>query len=197
MRQNSAENGAPRLPASKAEQHKYQRGHAVILSGAAQQTGAARLAAIGALRVGAGLVTLASPREALAVNAAHLTAVMLAEIDNGMALSRLLADRRKNAICLGPAIGIGSATRAKVRAALASGAAVVLDADALTSFAEAPHELFQAIAELPRRAVVLTPHEGEFARLFNNMDGRADPKYERALKAAARAQAVILLKGAG
>src|SRR5262249_7307012 len=135
--------------------------HAVIFSGAAHQTGAARLAALAALRVGAGLVTLASPKAALATNAAHLTAVMLTEADDGLAVSRLLADGRKNAVCLGPAIGVGSATRAKVRAALASGAAVVLDADALTSFAEAPEELFEAIGELPGRAVVMTPHEGE------------------------------------
>jgi NAD(P)H-hydrate epimerase len=190
------ENSPPRLPAAEAEQHKYRRGHAVILSGAAHQTGAARLAAIAALRVGAGLVTLVSPKEALAVNAAHLTAVMLAEADDGMAVSLILADRRKNAVCIGPALGIGSATRAKVRAALASGASVVLDADALTSFADAPDELFEAIAELPRRAVVMTPHEGEFARLFKDMYKSGDSKCERALKAAARAQATLLLKGA-
>ncbi|MGE3874923.1 MAG: NAD(P)H-hydrate dehydratase [Parvibaculaceae bacterium] len=190
-----AENAAPRLPVAPAGQHKYLRGHAVVLSGAAHQTGAARLAALAALRVGAGLVTLASPRAALATNAAHLTAVMLAEADDAPAISRLLADRRKNAVCLGPAIGIGPATCAKVRAALASGAAVVLDADALTSFAEAPDELFAAIGELPGRAVVMTPHEGEFIRLFKDMDGTADSKCERALKAAARAGAVILLKG--
>jgi hydroxyethylthiazole kinase-like uncharacterized protein yjeF len=189
------ENSAPRLPAARAEQHKYQRGHALILSGAAHQTGAARLAALAALRVGAGLVTLASPKVSMAVNAAHLTAVMLAEADDGLALGRVLADRRKNAVCLGPAIGIGSATRAKVRAALASGAAVVLDADALTSFAETPGELFKAIAELPGRPVVMTPHEGEFAGLFRDISESADSKHKRALKAAARAQAVILLKG--
>jgi ADP-dependent NAD(P)H-hydrate dehydratase / NAD(P)H-hydrate epimerase len=189
------ENSAPRLPAARMGQQKYQRGHAVVLSGATHQTGAARLAASAALRVGAGLVTLASPTAAMAVNAAHLTAVMLAEANDGMAVSRLLADRRKNAVCLGPAIGIGSPTRAKVRAALASGASVVLDADALTSFANAPQELFKAIAELPARAVVMTPHEGEFVRLFKDMDSPANSKCERALAAAVRAQAVILLKG--
>ena len=112
-----AENQAPDLPAVRQAQHKYQRGHAVILSGALHQTGAARLAALAALRVGAGLVTLVSPKAAMAVNAAHLTAVMLAEADDALAVSRLLADRRKNAVCLGPAMGLGSATRAKVRAA--------------------------------------------------------------------------------
>lgn len=190
-----AENAAPDLPAARAGQHKYQRGHAVILSGAAHQTGAARLAALAALRVGAGLVTLASPKAALAVNAAHLTAIMLAEADDAPALGKLLADARRNAVCLGPALGVGSATCAKVKAALASAAAVVLDADALTSFAEAPQVLFSAIAERPGRAVVMTPHEGEFLRLFKDLESLAESKCERALKAAARSGAVILLKG--
>jgi ADP-dependent NAD(P)H-hydrate dehydratase / NAD(P)H-hydrate epimerase len=190
-----AENQAPELRAVRQEQHKYQRGHAVIVSGTLHQTGAARLAALAALRVGAGLVTLASPKAAMAVNASHLTAVMLAEADDALAVSRLLADRRKNAVCLGPAMGLGSATRAKVRAAAASGAAIVLDADALTSFAAAPDELFQAIAEIPHRAVVMTPHEGEFARLFKDIAETVESKCERALQAASRAKAVILLKG--
>jgi hydroxyethylthiazole kinase-like uncharacterized protein yjeF len=190
-----SENSAPDLPAAQAGQHKYQRGHAVILSGAAHQTGAARLAALAALRVGAGLVTLASPKAAMAVNAAHLTAIMLTEADDSLALGKLLADARKNAVCLGPALGVGEVTRAKVKAALASGAAVVLDADALTSFAEAPKELFEAIAERSNRAVVMTPHEGEFSRLFKDLESLAESKCERALKAATRSGAVILLKG--
>ena len=189
------ENSAPLLPAASAEQHKYQRGHAVVVSGTAHQTGAARLAALSALRVGAGLVTIASPRAAMAVHEAHLTAIMLAETDDALALGRLLADRRKNAICIGPAAGVGSATRAKVRACLASGASVVLDADAMTSFAEVPDELFAAIAEYPERIVVMTPHKGEFARLFSNLSESADSKCERAIKAARRSGAVILLKG--
>lgn len=189
------ENSAPVLPTARAEQHKYQRGHAVTVSGAAHQTGAARLAALAALRVGAGLVTIASPRAALAANEAHLTAIMLAEADDALALGRLLADRRKNAVCIGPAAGVGSATRAKVRACLASGASVVLDADALTSFAEIPDELFAAIAEYPERAVVMTPHEGEFSFLFSDLSASADSKCEKALNAARRSGAVILLKG--
>ncbi len=190
-----AENSAPVLPAAAPRQHKYQRGHAVVVSGAAHQTGAARLAAMAALRVGAGLVTIASPKEAMAANAAHLTAIMLAEADDALALGRLLADRRKNAICIGPAAGPGSPTRAKVRAALASGAAVVLDADALTSFAEAPDELFSAIAEYPGRACVMTPHEGEFSRLFSDLSASTDSKCEKALKAAQRSGAFLLVKG--
>jgi ADP-dependent NAD(P)H-hydrate dehydratase / NAD(P)H-hydrate epimerase len=175
--------------------HKYDRGHAVIVSGDSAHTGAARLAAGAALRTGAGLVTLASPVSAMAVNAAHLTAVMLVQADDAQALSNLLADRRKNAVCIGPAAGIGSATRAKVRACLASGAAVVLDADALTSFAADPDELFAAIAEFDR-PVVVTPHEGEFARLFKGLSGQTESKCERAVAAAKRSGAIVILKGA-
>lgn len=190
-----AENAAPFLPPARSTQHKYQRGHAVIVSGAAHQTGAARLAALSALRVGAGLVTIASPKAAMAANAAHLTAVMLAEADDASALGRLMADRRRNAVCIGPAAGVGSETRAKVRAVLASGAATVLDADALTAFAPAPDELFAAIAEVPGRAVVMTPHEGEFACLFKDLAVPAESKCERAVAAARRSGATIILKG--
>jgi hydroxyethylthiazole kinase-like uncharacterized protein yjeF len=189
------ENSAPELPQAGPNQHKYRRGHAVVVSGAAHQTGAARLAARSALRVGAGLVTVASPRAAMVANEAHLTAIMLAEVDDALALGRLLADRRKNAVCVGPAAGVGPETRAKVRAALASGAAVVLDADALTSFAPAPDELFAAIADMPERGVVMTPHEGEFTRLFKDLAVESDSKCERAIIAAKRSGAVILLKG--
>ena len=91
------------------------------------------------------------------VHAAHTTALMLAQTENAMALGLFLNDKRRNAVCIGPAAGIGSETSAKVRAVLASGAATVLDADALTSFAQNPAELFAAIAERPDRPVVLTP----------------------------------------
>ena len=130
---------------------------------ASRSTGAARLAARGALRAGAGLVTLASPREALAVNAAASLAVMVRAVDGAEELAALLADRRLNAVALGPGLGVGAAARDLVRAALGGERAVVLDADALTSFADAPDTLFAAIAGRP---VVLTPHQGEFARLF-------------------------------
>ena len=179
----------------RAGGHKYDRGHAVVVSGNAAHTGAARLAARAALRAGAGLVTLASPAAAMAINAAHLTAVMLAEADDAQALANLLSDHRKNAVCIGPATGLGSATSAKVRACLASGAAAVLDADALTSFAADPDQLFAAIAEFGR-PVVLTPHEGEFARLFKDLSDPAESKCERAMAAAKRSGAVIVLKGA-
>ena len=176
--------------------HKYDRGHAVVVSGGPYASGAARLAAQAALRAGAGLVTVAAPTAALPVNAAHLDAIMLIEADDAPGLARLLGDRRKNAVCIGPGCGVGGETRAKTRAALSSGAACVLDADALTSFAAHPDALFEAIAEQPDRPVVLTPHEGEFKRLFSDLDTASESRWEHALAAAGQSGAVIVLKGA-
>jgi hydroxyethylthiazole kinase-like uncharacterized protein yjeF len=182
-----------RFPWPRDESHKYARGHAVVVSGPLYSTGAARLAARGALRAGAGLVTVASPRDALAVNAAQLTAIMVREADDARGLNALLADKRKNAVLIGPGVGVGERVRELVLAALGSEAAVVLDADAITSFGDDPPSLFARIAA--RAApVVLTPHDGEFARLFGDLTGL--PKLERARKAAARSGAVIALKGA-
>ena len=180
------------FPWPTIEGHKYLRGHAVIASGPANATGAARLAARAALRVGAGLVTVASPRNALAVNAAQLTAVMVHEADSVQGIEALLADARKNAFLIGPGHGVGEETRGMVLAALKAGPAVVLDADALTSFADDNETLFNAIAAR-QSPVVMTPHEGEFTRLFGAVSGES--KLERARVAASRAGAVVVLKG--
>lgn len=184
------------FPVPSAEGHKYSRGHALVLSGGMSRTGAARLAACAALRAGAGLVTLASPRDALAVNAAHLTAVMLRACDGADELRSILTDARFNALALGPALGVGADTCRLVAAALGSGRAAVLDADALTSFSDDPVRLAKlaAGAALPP---VLTPHEGEFSRLTARTGvGGADlPKHERARRAAASLCSVIVLKG--
>jgi NAD(P)H-hydrate epimerase len=171
--------------------HKYRRGHAIVLSGPPHRTGAARLAALAALRIGAGLVTVASPPEAVPVNAAQLTAVMVEPLDPACGLAASLADPRRNAVLAGPGAGVTPETRQNVMAALASDAAVVLDADALTAFAGEAEPLFDAIRK--RRApVVLTPHEGELARLMPDL---AADKLSRARAAAARSGAVVVLKG--
>jgi ADP-dependent NAD(P)H-hydrate dehydratase / NAD(P)H-hydrate epimerase len=185
------------FPLPRLDGHKYARGHAVVVSGDMSFTGAARLAARGALRAGAGLVTLASPRSALAVNAAASLAVMVRATDGANELRGLLADKRLNAVVLGPGLGVGTATRDRVLAALDGERAVVLDADALTSFADDPHPLFAAIAARAR-AVVLTPHQGEFARLFKaEAQAIASGSKLAASRAAAKASgAVLLLKGA-
>ncbi|MFZ1988568.1 MAG: NAD(P)H-hydrate dehydratase [Alphaproteobacteria bacterium] len=191
---NSPNLWGKKFPQPALESHKYTRGYTVVVSGGPWNTGAARLAARGALRAGSGLVTVASAIEAMPINAAHLTAIMLARADDAAGLAALLADTRKNAVVIGPANGVSGETARKVEAALKSRAAVVLDADALTSFKDMPEALFK----LCRDKVVMTPHEGEFARLFPGvLDGAPRPgRLEAARIAAVRAKAVIVLKGA-
>ncbi|HEY8567486.1 MAG TPA: NAD(P)H-hydrate dehydratase [Beijerinckiaceae bacterium] len=181
------------FPVPATAGHKYSRGHALVLSGPAWRTGAARLAALGALRIGAGLVTLASPSEALSENAAHLTAVMLRPCEDAGDLRAILSDRRFNAVALGPGLGVGPATEERVAAALDAGVATVLDADALTSFASRPERL-AALCRGTASWPVVTPHEGEFARLFAAAPETAS-KVERARRAAAILGAVVILKG--
>lgn len=183
--------------------HKYQRGHALILGGGPGKGGAARMAARAALRVGAGLATIAVPPAALQENAARLDAVMLHPLKGDDALGRLLQDARLSSVVLGPGLGVGERTRDLVRTALERGGPerrVVLDADALTSFAEDPEALFALCGP----HVVLTPHEGEFARLFPDLGEKrrrkssASPQMSRidaAQEAARRCGATVLLKG--
>jgi hydroxyethylthiazole kinase-like uncharacterized protein yjeF len=185
------------FPVPQAGGHKYLRGHAVVVSGGPSSTGAARLAARGALRAGAGLVTIASPRAALPVNAAASLAVMVHPVDGARELAEFLSDPRRNVVVLGPGGGVGPEMRELVLATLAGPRAVVLDADALTSFAEAPQELLQAIGKDRKAATLLTPHEGEFSRLFRSMENidKAGSKLERGRRAAEVTGAVVLLKG--
>src|SRR6516162_4476695 len=154
----------------------------------------ARLAARGALRAGAGLVTIATPREALAVNAAANLAVMVRPVDGADELARFLDDPRRNVVLLGPGGGVGQPMRDLVMAALKGERAVVLDADALTSFAQEPQTLCAAIRRRAK-ATVVTPHEGEFSRLFKALADESLSKLERARRAAQRTGAVVLLKG--
>jgi hydroxyethylthiazole kinase-like uncharacterized protein yjeF len=186
------------FPQPGLQGHKYTRGHTVVVSGGPSSTGAARLAARGALRAGAGLVTIASPREALAINAAASLAVMVRSVDGAAELRSFLADKRRNAIVLGPGGGVGAAMQEQVLAALASQAAVVLDADALTSFADAPRKLASEIGKRPGQDVVLTPHEGEFSRIFNNISKKTNfnSKLEKTRLAADLCGAVVVHKGA-
>jgi hydroxyethylthiazole kinase-like uncharacterized protein yjeF len=189
------------FPRLEAGSHKYTRGSALVLSGAAHRTGAARMAARAALRVGAGLVALASPPDAVAVNAAHSTAVMIEPFDGPEGYEALLGDSRRNAILIGPGAGVGETTRALVEAALTGPSdrprAVVLDADALVSFAGDSAGLADLVARRGR-ATVLTPHEGEFHRLFQGRDAilSAPSKLARARLAAAAVGAVVIYKGA-
>jgi len=185
------------FPVPRIDGHKYARGHAIVVSGDIAAPVAARMSARGSLRAGAGLVTLASPRDALAVNAAALTAVMVRPIDTVIEFAELLADKRFNACVIGPGAGLGERTRNFVLTALSARRGLVLDADALTSFAEAPDRLFEAIKASGDPQVVLTPHEGEFPRLFSDISNKHPlrSKLERVRAAAERSGAIVLLKG--
>ena len=190
----------PRRALGKAHgDHKYTHGHALILSGGAGKTGAARLAARGALRIGAGLVTLGvSPSAQLEV-AGQVTAIMLQRVEGPDGLAAVLQDERLNALCLGPGLGLQRA-RELVPVALAAARATVVDADALSGFAETPEALFELLHE----DCVLTPHGGEFARLFPDIaeklsatrtKGPAYSKVDATREAAKRAGCVVLFKG--
>jgi len=185
------------FPVPRIDDHKYARGHALVLSGEMAATGAARMAARASLRAGAGLVTLASPRDALAINATALTAVMVKAVDNPIQFAELFNDKRFNACVIGPGAGVGQRTTQFVHAALSAKRRVVLDADALTSFADAPDHLFESIKTSSDPQVVLTPHEGEFPRLFSDLSNKhpGRSKLERVRAAAERSGAVVLLKG--
>ncbi len=178
--------------------HKYHRGHAVVVSGPAHRTGAARLGAKGALTAGAGLVTVFSPEDAVIVNACHLTSIMIEPYKTTEDLGLLLQDSRKNAVLIGPGAGVNEHTKANVFACLETRAHTVLDADALTSFEGHQDALFAAIKNKSSRTVVMTPHDGEYGRLFGRVPEQNDQssKIDKALNAAKLSGAIIVLKGA-
>ncbi|MDO9224399.1 MAG: NAD(P)H-hydrate dehydratase [Caulobacter sp.] len=178
-----------RFPWPSAASHKHARGRLMVVGGDASHTGAARLAARGGLRIGAGLVTLFSPPAAAAINAAHLEAVMLEVFESDQALAEA-ADRADAAI-IGPAAGVNPGTRANLLALARTGAALVIDADALTVFRDKPAELFQVLD----RDDVLTPHPGEFERLFPGLLKTAVNRVAAAREAAGKAGTIVLLKG--
>ena len=187
-----------RFPVPAHGGHKYDRGHAVVVSGPAWSTGAARLAARAALRAGAGLVTIVSPREALPVNAATNLAVMVRPADGAAELAEFLSDRRLNACAIGPGMGVSDATGELTLAALNGERAVVLDADAITTFAGDPKGLAAALRRRKDQATILTPHEGEFSRYFHALDesNKVGSKLERVRLAAKLIEAIVILKGA-
>jgi hydroxyethylthiazole kinase-like uncharacterized protein yjeF len=187
--ENAPELWLPRFPWPTAASHKHARGRLVVVSGEAWSTGAARLAARAALRIGAGLVTVLSPPEALAVNAAHLEAVMLRGFETDLELEQAAKD--VDAAVIGPAAGVGEPTLLNVLALARTGAALVLDADAITVFRDDPEELFSLLD----RDDVLTPHPGEFERLFPGLLAASSERISAARRAAEKAGAVVLLKG--
>ncbi len=179
--------------------HKYAHGHALILTGGFGKTGAARLSGRGALRIGAGLVTLGVPPSAQMEVASQIKALMMKRVEGGDDLRDILTDHRLNAVCLGPGMGVERAADL-VPVALAAQRAMVLDADALTAFADDPWALFAQLHE----GCVLTPHGGEFARLFPDIAeklsvvpvrGPAFSKVDATREAARRAGCLVLFKG--
>jgi hydroxyethylthiazole kinase-like uncharacterized protein yjeF len=176
-----------KLPRRHASLNKYSRGHA-LLYGGYPMTGAARRAARAAARIGAGLTTVAVPEVAFAIYAAALISIMVQPLKQADDLERLLSDRRYTAFSIGPGAGVNATTRAGALAMLRTGSPVLLDADAISAFAQDADVLFQAI----RGACVMTPHDGEFARIFE----ASGDKLTRARRAARRSGAIIVLKGA-
>ncbi len=179
------------LPRPRWSDHKYSRGHIVVLGGSARRSGAAKLAAHAALRAGAGLVTLAVPTGAEGAYAARLDALMLETAAAPAKFAHLLSDERITAVVIGPGSGTGAVTRRRVLAAARAGKRMVLDADALSSFAGKESELARHCAG--SGGAVLTPHEGEFRRLFGSAEGA---RINRAREAAVAVKAVVMLKGA-
>jgi hydroxyethylthiazole kinase-like uncharacterized protein yjeF len=194
------------FPVPSIDAHKYKRGHVGVFSGGPSATGAARLSALAAARSGAGAVTVLSPANAMQVNAAHLTSIMLRKADNIEDIKAFVDERRPSAFVLGPGFGVGETTRTFALTLLASCKpldasaridGLVFDADAITSFREAPDVLFEASRQPNAPALVMTPHDGEFARLFPGIAGDiASSKLDKARAAATRANAVIIYKGA-
>ncbi|MDB5535042.1 MAG: hypothetical protein JWO28_3357, partial [Hyphomicrobiales bacterium] len=176
-----------------ASAHKYSRGALVVFSGGASHTGAARLTANAGLRAGAGLVTIASPAEAMDINATHLTAVMLRQIEDIADLNAWLVDKRLSTFVLGPGFGIGA--KARDFSLALRDRKLVLDADGITSFKDDPGALFDAFAT-GEPHLILSPHEGEFRRLFADIaDDAKLSKINKAITAARRANAAVIYKG--
>lgn len=187
------------IPRRDPASHKYERGHCLVVSGPPLRTGASRLAATAALNAGAGAVSIAGERDALMVQAAHVTAIMLKEAATSEDFAALAASGFQSAV-MGPASGTAEEAQGRLAALLASRLPLVLDADALTMRAGRAHEFASRPSGAP---LVLTPHDGEFRRLFGDLDGAEGDraggklaiKVESALAAARLSRAVIVAKG--
>jgi hydroxyethylthiazole kinase-like uncharacterized protein yjeF len=192
------------FPVPAVDVHKYRRGHVGVFSGGPSTTGAARLSALAAARSGAGAVTVLSPANGMQVNAAHLTSIMLRKSDSIADVQEFIGDRRPSALVLGPGFGVGEKARDFGLAVLGAEQrqdgridGLVLDADGITSFRSTPDVLFEAARRPNAPALMLTPHEGEFARLFPDIAKDKNlSKLARARTAAKRAGAMIVYKGA-
>ncbi len=191
--QNVPANWRKHYPVPSLAGHKYHRGHTLVISGPMTSTGAARLLALAALRSGSGLVTVASPVDALVVNAIHLTSVMLQKADSPHDVQEILADQRFNCVALGPGLPADKHTASMVIRVLEMQRKTILDAGGLAAFSANPERLFEAI-KTSNKPVIITPHGGEFGRLFPDL-GVHGSKVERARAAADKSGAVVILKG--
>ncbi len=181
-------------PRLKSDGHKYDRGHAVVVSGPMESTGASRMASRAALRIGAGLSSLATSKSAFYINAAQMTSVMLAVFEGAAGLADVLtSDPRRNSVLIGPGAGATLETRENVAAVLSSDATAIIDAEGLTAFEEQPQELFGLIHQRSAPTII-TPHKGEFDRIFPEL-GNAESKLEQAKRAAEISGAVVVFKG--
>lgn len=173
------------------DRHKYDYGHAVIVSGPAGQGGAARLAARGALRIGAGLVSVFSSLESRAEHSARLDAVMVKMYDSDQGFADQLSNLKPSAVCIGPNLGLGSQSRAKLLDILALPYPICMDADAITLFAQNP----ELIEKVPNTQIVMTPHEGELRRLIPLAFKKTTCRATLAITAAQTVGSVVLFKG--
>ncbi len=193
-RENTPDLWQDLIPIPGRDTHKYRRGHLVVFSGPSGKTGAARMSATAGLKAGAGLVTIASPAEAMQENAAHLTAIMLHQTDDLQDLQHWLDAAKLSAFVIGPGFGVGDKARQFILAL--KDCPLVIDADGITSFREDAETFFRAFRGFQLQTV-MTPHEGEFGRLFPNLAADAAlSKVEKAVMAAERANVVVVLKGA-
>jgi ADP-dependent NAD(P)H-hydrate dehydratase / NAD(P)H-hydrate epimerase len=187
------------LPDHEPDTYKYARGHVAVYTGPRHATGASRLSAMAAQRAGAGAVTILGKADALDIHATHMTSIMLREYENGGELTALHALNRCRACVLGPGFGYLEQARMIAEGVLKTDSDreifLVLDADGITAFADCPERLFAASGGHVEPRLVLTPHDGEFARLFPDIADKEMSKLEKALEAAARANAVVIYKG--